>query len=117
MAESAVFIFFTMHDSRWEKILQQLSQKYTLVERTEPTLLSEDATLMKETVIFEGSQGKTRFERYTRVPVEKDPLHTAQAEDWLFSERAITSYVRAWRLRPDTDEWEEFDARDIFFKT
>lgn len=105
-----------MHDSRWEKIIEQLSGKYTLLERTEPTLLEEDAGVMKETVIFQGEQGKTRFERYTRVPIEKDPLDTARPEDWLFSERAITSFVRAFRFHDDTNQWEEFDARDIFFK-
>lgn len=105
-----------MHDDRWAKVLAHLKQNYEVIEHKGPEVTPEDEGVLKEVVELRGKKGRTRFERYTRVAEVEDPLDTSRADDWLFSEKAITSYIRGYRFNQTTQEWEEFDVRDMFFK-
>ncbi|OGY79254.1 MAG: hypothetical protein A3B74_00155 [Candidatus Kerfeldbacteria bacterium RIFCSPHIGHO2_02_FULL_42_14] len=106
-----------MHPKRWEKILEHIKSQYTVLEHHPPEPVEGTEAVLKESIVVQGQQGKTRFERFTRVPVKEDPLDTSHSADWIFSELAITSYVKGYRWNEKSGSWDEFNVKDIFFKT
>lgn len=105
-----------MHPKRWEKLLEHLRSRYTLLEHHPPQLVEGEEAVFKESIVIQGQQGKTRFERFSRVPVKEDVLDTAKPEDWIFSELAITSYIKGYRWSESDQTWNEFDVKELFFK-
>lgn len=105
-----------MHNARWNKIIVHLKKKYEVLEHTDPAVIEGDDAVMKEIIVVQGEKGKTRFERFTRVPVKEDPLDTSHPKDWLYSEIAVTSYVLGYRWNEETNTWDAFDVKDLFFK-
>lgn len=109
-----------MSDDKWFDLIEQIEQKFEILERytTEDDMTDDTGKTYKgtkETVIFEGLQGRIKLERVTHPFIIDKKMHyhkgsggTANIE-YTVSETEKTHKLLAYLYDTASDNWKELD--------